>query len=192
MNGAVPKADFVRGQNKLIGGNHTKKNSYFRDADVGYAAVGPQVGKSLFSPQPSVTREHNYTDTSAVAKENGDPLTKMDSISIKGASRFLNKNPDQSFGKWIRSSIPSSMKTGGNTDKIIGMYDDWQSDRSGAQNVLNTFTKSHGESAVGGITGPFPQPKPKTSQYSPGDPRDVEVTPTYDKLTSKHGNKINK
>tara|TARA_R110002051_G_C8479235_1_gene461383 strand:+ start:56 stop:541 length:486 start_codon:yes stop_codon:yes gene_type:complete len=71
MNGAVPKADFVRGQNKLIGGNHTKKNSYFRDADVGNAAVGPQVGKSLFSPQPSVTREHNYTDTSTVAKDKG-------------------------------------------------------------------------------------------------------------------------
>ena len=78
-------------------------------------------------------------DVSAPARQNGDPLTKMDSISIKGASNYLKVNPDQSFGKWIRSSVPSSMKTGGNTDKIIGMYDKWQGRRSGAEDVLNTF-----------------------------------------------------
>jgi len=71
MNGAVPKADFVRGQNKLIGGNHVKKNSWFRDADVGNTAVGMQTGKNLF------------TDTSAVARKNGDLATGKDSTFVQ-------------------------------------------------------------------------------------------------------------
>ena len=81
MNGAVPKADFVRGQNRLIGGNHVKKNSWFRDADVGNTAVGMQKGKSLFTTQHQVAPQPTV-DQVTPAKQNGDTATKADSTFV--------------------------------------------------------------------------------------------------------------
>jgi hypothetical protein len=79
MNGAVPKADFVRGQNRLIGGNHVKKNSYFRDADIGNTAVGMQKGKSLFTTQHQVTPQPTVDSVTPAKQEMKDfPLNTQE------------------------------------------------------------------------------------------------------------------
>ena len=72
MNGAVPHKDFVRGQNRLIGKNHVEKKRFFEAADLsGSTAVGMKRDKNLF------------TDTSAVARKNGDLATGKDSTFVQ-------------------------------------------------------------------------------------------------------------
>ena len=133
MNGAVPKADFVRGQNRLIGKNHVEKKRFFEAADLsGSTAVGMQKGKNLLTKPVDVSAparhavdphtphstkaSYGYSGSGEFIQTGGPPRSKF----LKPLSKYKSKERKQLIEFGTISPDTYEQPSGGDNSYLLG------------------------------------------------------------------------